>query len=71
MKYLCALFVLAASSAFAQVNVTSMTGTVTDPTGAAVPGATVQAIALETGAKFTTTSNDRGEYAIPSLPAGS
>jgi hypothetical protein len=71
MKYLLALFVLAASSAFAQVNVTSITGTVTDPTGAAVPGATVQAIALETGAKFTTTTNDRGEYAIPSLPAGS
>ena len=40
MKRLFAVLLLVASSAVAQINVTSVTGTVTDPTGAAVPGAT-------------------------------
>jgi hypothetical protein len=70
MKRLFAVLLLVASSALAQINVTSVTGTVTDPTGAAVPGAAVQAVELATGVKFGTTTNDKGEYAIPSMPAG-
>src|SRR5580700_9639739 len=70
MKHLFAVLLLVASSAFAQINVTSVTGTVTDPTGAAVPAAAIQAVELATGVKFSTTTNDKGEYAIPSMPAG-
>jgi hypothetical protein len=60
----------AAAGVFAQVNVTSVTGTVTDPTGAAVPGAKVLATSADTGAKFNATTDDKGLYAIPSMPAG-
>jgi Carboxypeptidase regulatory-like domain len=70
MKSLSVVFLLAASFALAQVNVTSVTGTVSDPTGAAVPAADVLAVDLATGAKFNVTTNDKGEYAIPSIPAG-
>src|ERR1700722_1797775 len=70
MKRLSVVFLLAASFALAQINVTSVTGTVTDPTGAAVPGAAVQAVELATGVKFDATTSDKGEYTIPSLPAG-
>jgi Carboxypeptidase regulatory-like domain/TonB dependent receptor len=70
MKRLFAALLLAASCAVAQINVTSVTGTVTDPTGAAVPGAAIQAVELATGVKFDAATNDKGEYTIPSLPAG-
>ncbi|HLH19621.1 MAG TPA: carboxypeptidase-like regulatory domain-containing protein [Bryobacteraceae bacterium] len=64
------LLSLTAALAFAQVDVTSVNGVVTDPSGAAVPGASVTATNAATGAKFTASTNDRGEYAIPSIPAG-
>lgn len=70
MKCVFAALLFAASFAFAQVNVTSVTGTVTDPTGAAVPGATVQVVSAGTGVKLNTTTDTKGEYAVPSLPAG-
>jgi hypothetical protein len=70
MKRLFAVLLLAASYALAQINTTSVVGTVTDPTGAVVPGAAIHAVELATGAKFDTTTSDKGEYSIPSLPAG-
>ncbi len=70
MKRLFAALLFAAAFAFAQVDVTSVTGTVSDPTGAAVPGATVQAVNTATGATLSTTTNDKGIYTIPALPAG-
>ena len=57
--------------AFSQVNVTSVSGTITDQTGAAVPGATIQVVNSGTNEKYTVVSGDKGEYAVPSLPAGS
>ena len=56
--------------AFAQLNVTSVQGVVSDPTGAAVPGATVLVLNSGNGEKYTVTTDDKGEYAVPSLPAG-
>jgi hypothetical protein len=55
---------------FAQVTTTSMTGTVTDQTGATVAGAQVTAISTDTGLSRSTNTNGQGEYRIEFLPAG-
>ena len=47
-----------------------MRGTIFDPNGAAIPGASVAVTRLETGEVRTATTNSEGEYAIASLPAG-
>jgi hypothetical protein len=70
MKRVFATLLFAAVFAFAQINTTSVIGTVLDQTGAAVPGATIQAVELATGVKFNATSSEKGDYAIPALPAG-
>jgi len=48
----------------------SITGTVTDQTGAAVPGASVSALEVEINAIHTVTTSDIGSYTIPNLPPG-
>ncbi len=57
----------AASLAFGQT-FGDISGTVTDPSGAAIGGATVTATNTATNATRTTISNDVGVYAFPSLP---
>jgi Carboxypeptidase regulatory-like domain len=56
---------------WAQEVTASITGTVTDPSGAAVPGATVTATSVERGIAYTAQTNDSGLYRIPQLPVGS
>jgi hypothetical protein len=56
-------------SAHAQTHA-SITGVVSDSSGAAVPGAIVTAQNLETGATRTTESGDGGRYQLPFLPIG-
>ena len=46
-------------------------GTVVDPSGAALPGATVTARNMGTGVTATATTTERGVYALPNLPPGS
>src|ERR1044071_9561827 len=60
-----------ATVAFAQGNTGNISGTVTDPTGAAVPGSSVTVTNMATEAAVKTTTNDQGGYALPSLLAGS
>ena len=48
----------------------SITGTVTDPRGAALPGATVTATSQERGQAYTALTNDSGLYRIAQLPVG-
>ena len=60
-----------ATSVSAQTLRASLRGTVSDPNGAVLPGATIQVYNTDTLEKRTVTSNGDGEYAIPSLPAGS
>lgn len=48
----------------------SLTGTVTDPTGAVVPGASVIVKNDATGQEFNAKTNDEGMFNIPSLGAG-
>jgi hypothetical protein len=48
----------------------SIAGTVTDPGGAALPGATVTATSQERGQAYTALTNDSGLYRIAQLPVG-
>jgi hypothetical protein len=48
----------------------SITGTVTDPRGAALPGATVTATSQERGQTYASLTNDSGLYRIAQLPVG-
>ncbi|MFQ5663025.1 MAG: TonB-dependent receptor domain-containing protein [Terriglobia bacterium] len=58
------------SAAWAQAASGSIEGYVYDPTGAVVPGATVQVVQAETGLTRTATTDDRGYYLFLQLPAG-
>jgi len=49
----------------------TIVGTVTDPTGAAVPNAKVQVINIDTNSTLDFFSNALGNYLAPNLPAGS
>ena len=46
-------------------------GSVTDPSGAVVAGATVKVKNLGTGLERTTMTSADGSYAVPELPIGS
>ncbi len=48
----------------------TITGTVTDSTGASVPGATVTATNTGTGSVYNTTTSDQGVYVFAQLPVG-
>ena len=48
----------------------SLTGTVTDPKGDVIAGATVTVKSNETNAEFTATTSGEGTFTIPSLFAG-
>ncbi len=61
---LLAAFVFAA---FAQVTTGRLEGTVTDPQGAAVPGATVKVANGQTGQNFSVVTDDKGLWTLPSL----
>src|SRR5579871_530748 len=63
------LFFLTSISAFAQV-AASLSGRITDSTGAALPAATVTATNVDTGASRTTLTNQSGHYQLPELPIG-
>jgi hypothetical protein len=63
-------FVIAAGELFAQSDRGTITGTVTDQAGAAVPAAHVMVTHTSTQVKLTTTSNGAGEYSLPSMPVG-
>ena len=64
-----ALFVLS-SGLFAQEFRATLTGTVTDPSGAAIPGATVKATSLSTNLTAETKTTADGVYTIPFLDPG-
>jgi hypothetical protein len=48
----------------------SVTGNVTDPTGAVIPGATITLHNVETGAERTTTADPQGRYNVQQVPPG-
>ncbi len=68
---LSAVLMIFFASAVAWGGVTgSISGTVKDPSGAVVPGATVTALQTETGIQQTTHTDAQGFYTFPLLPVG-
>ena len=64
------VFSVFSQSAWSQTVTAAIVGTITDPAGAAVSGATVTATSVERGTTYTAVTNDSGLYRIPSVPAG-
>ena len=65
-----ALWLAMAGALFAQSNTGSISGSVLDPGGAAIPGASVTAKEVASGRSFQTSSSEAGLYVFPSLPTG-
>ena len=57
-------------NALAQTGAASLTGIISDQTGAKVPGATVTATNQATNVSYTAVSNETGNYTITSAPVG-
>src|SRR5881628_1634927 len=64
-----ALF-LAPSSLLAQAITANVVGTIADPSGAAVPAATVTIRNQQTNQSRTATTDEQGKYEFPFLPVG-
>jgi len=64
------LLLLAAVSLPGQEFRATINGTVTDPTGAVVPGVTVEIRNLATNALITAQTNEAGIYVAPFIPPG-
>src|ERR1051325_6227225 len=66
---ICGLILLVCAGAFAQGGGNAaMTGTVTDPTGAVIANALVTMTQTGTEVKRTASTNDAGQFTVPSLP---
>lgn len=64
------LIVLCSSIAFAQRDLGTITGTITDPQGAAVPGAKVTITEDATGLSYVVETSGSGEFIRPALKPG-
>jgi hypothetical protein len=72
-RWLCAIVLIAgltAPHATSQSTFATITGTVTDPAGAAVPRALIEVRQAGTGYRFDTTSNEEGQFTIQYLRDG-
>src|SRR6267154_1615603 len=67
---LVALFLAVVPSTFAQITTGTITGTVTDASGAAMADATVTVTSTQTGASRTAQTNSEGSFSFPDLNAG-
>jgi Carboxypeptidase regulatory-like domain len=61
---------LAGATAYGQVDRAVLEGTVTDPSGGVIVGASVKAIALETGLSEEQQTNSKGYYRVSGLAVG-
>jgi len=64
------LLIAVAASAFGQTAAGTLTGIVTDPSGAVIGGIPVVATRVDTGTRFTSITSQTGNYAIPQMPVG-
>jgi hypothetical protein len=67
---LVALALVCASLVFGQQSSGTISGTVTDPQGAVVPGSQITVRNTATNAVFSASSNESGFYTAPGLPVG-
>jgi hypothetical protein len=65
-----AMVLALAVAGYGQVVNATLSGSVTDPTGAVIPEASVTATNVATGISTKTTTNASGNYIFPSLPPG-
>src|SRR5437879_13066223 len=65
-----ALFILVVSASLFAQDTASITGAVTDPSGAAVKGAQVRVSSPDRGIDHTVPTNDSGDYLVAGLPPG-
>jgi hypothetical protein len=65
-----AFFLICTIAAFAQGDRGTITGTITDPTGAVVPNATVQVTNTDTSAEYKVGTTSTGNYTLANLPVG-
>ena len=65
-----ALLILSASAAFGQTGLATVTGTITDQSGAPVPNAPVVIRSSDTGTTFQGASSSTGNYTVSQLPVG-
>ncbi len=70
MQRLIALLCFAAVLAIAQIGTSTMTGRVTDSTGATVPNTTVVVVQKGTNFTFTAKTNEEGLFRVLSLQPG-
>jgi hypothetical protein len=64
------LLILAAASAFGQTAAGTLTGIVTDPSGAVISGVPVTATHVDTGTRIIGTTSQTGNYTIGQMPVG-
>ncbi|MFN7922120.1 MAG: carboxypeptidase regulatory-like domain-containing protein [Bryobacteraceae bacterium] len=66
------LFAIALTAAplAAQLALSTLRGTVTDPTGAIISGAQIEIVNIETNARRTVATNDSGDYEAPDILRG-
>ncbi|MCL5745308.1 MAG: TonB-dependent receptor, partial [Acidobacteria bacterium] len=64
------LLVMAAVAASGQILTGTITGEITDPSGARIPGVSINAVSVATGIPYKTQSNEAGIYVLTMLPTG-
>lgn len=64
------LWIFSSALTFAQIGTSTITGRVTDSTGAVVPNVSVLVVNTETNFQFTATTNQEGLYRVQSLQPG-
>jgi len=67
---LCLVVLLSSTALFAQNYAGSISGTVTDPSGSAVPGASVTVVNVGTNATYSATTSDLGAFSVQQVPVG-
>jgi hypothetical protein len=70
LVFVLALTLIFSTTSSAQVNTASLTGLVTDPSGAIVPNASITATSTDTGYVRNVTTDSAGYYSFQNLPIG-
>ena len=61
---------LGGSMLMAQITLSTIRGTASDPTGAVVPNAVIVISSLDTSARREVVTDENGNYEVPDLPRG-
>ncbi|MEP7355511.1 MAG: carboxypeptidase-like regulatory domain-containing protein, partial [Acidobacteriota bacterium] len=70
MKQALLLLICATGMAFGQTGAGTLTGVVTDATGAAIANVAIVATSADRGTKLTGATSSTGNYTIPQMPVG-